>query len=122
MRVGNQITNIYNKVRAIEQIRVLDQRNLCVYLQERATGNSSSVFNQISDCANYQFTKSLYCIKNKSFDACTYNINSIQENTNIIEKATNWNPLLVKETLQIKLKKPVLNSDLKASAQLQLFN
>ena len=72
MRVGNQITTIYNKVRAIEQIRVLDQRSLCVYLQEHATDNSSSVFNQISDCANYQCTKSLYCIKNKSFDACTY--------------------------------------------------
>ena len=115
MGVGNQKTTIYYKVRAIEQIRMLDQRNLCVQLEEHAIDNSSSVFNQISDCANYQYIKNLYCIENKSLDACTYNINSIQENTNIIDSAMNWNSLLVEVALQIKLKKPVLNSDLKAS-------
>ena len=46
-------------------------------------------------------------------------INSIQE----IDSATNWNTLLIKEGLHLKLKKPVLNSDLKASKELfQLFN
>ena len=59
-RVENQKTTIYNKVRAIEQIRLLDQRNLCVQLEEHATDNSSSVFNQISDCGKYQYIKNLY--------------------------------------------------------------
>ena len=66
--------------------------------------------------------KILYCIGNKSFDAYTYDINSIQENTNIIDLAKNWNTLLIKEALYIKLKKPVLNNNLKASKELQLFN
>ena len=59
------------------------ERNLCVRLEEHATDNGSSVFNHISDCANYQYIKNLHCIGNKSFDAYTYDINSIQENTNI---------------------------------------
>ena len=66
--------------------------------------------------------KILYCIGNKSFDPYTYDINSIQENTNIIDLAKNWNTLLIKESLQIKLKKAVLNNGLKASKDLQLFN
>ena len=51
-----------------------------------------------------------------------YDINSIQENTNITDSAKNWNTLLIKEALHIKLKKPILNSALKASKELQLFN
>ena len=47
-----------------------------------------------------------------SFGAYTYDISSFQENTNIIDSATNWNTLLIKEALHIKLKKPILNSSL----------
>ena len=98
------------------------QSILCVQLEEHTANNGSSVFNHISDCANYQYIKNLFCIGNKSFDTYTYDINSIQENTNIIDSAKNWNTLLMKEALHIKLKKPVLNSGLKASKELQLFN
>ena len=52
----------------------------------------------------------------------THDINSIQENTNIIDSAKNWNTLLIKQALHIKLKKPDLNSGLKASKELQLLN
>ena len=98
------------------------ERNLCVRIEEHASDNSSSVFNHISDCANCQYMKTLHGIGNKSFDAYKYDINSIQENTNITDSAKNWNTFLIKETLHIKLKKPVLNSVLKASKVLQLFN
>ena len=54
------------------------ERNLCARLEEHASNNGSSVFNRTSDCANYQYIKNLYRIENKSFDANTYNINSIQ--------------------------------------------
>ena len=74
--------------------------NLCVWLEEHATDNGSSVFNHISDCANYQYIKNLHCIENKSFDSYTYDINYIQENTSIIDSARNWNTLLIKEALQ----------------------
>ena len=44
---------------------------------------------------------------NKSFDMYKYEINSIQENTNTTDSAASWNTLLIKETLRIKLMKPV---------------
>ena len=47
---------------------------------------------------------------------------SFPENINIIDSVTNWNTSLIKEVLHIKLKKSVLNSGLKASKELQLFN
>ena len=78
---------------------------MCVQLEEHTTDNGSSVFNHISDCANYQYAKNLYCIGSK------YDINSIQEKPNIIGSAKNWNTLLI-----------ILNSGLKAAKQLQLFN
>ena len=51
----------------------------------------------------------------------TYNKNSLQENASIIDSATSWNTLLMKESLQIKLKK-VLSSGLKVSKELQLWD
>ena len=69
-----------------------------------------------------KYIKNLHCIGNKLFDAYAYDINSIQENTNIIDSGKNWNILLLKEALYIKLKKPILNSGSKASKELQLFN
>ena len=98
------------------------ERKLCVRLEEHATNKGCSIFNHISDCTNYQYIKSLYCIGNKSFDVYTHDINSIQENTNIVDSAKNWNTLLIKQVLHIKLKKPDLNSGLKASKELQLLS
>ena len=88
------------------------EQNLCLRLKEHATKNGSSVFNHTSDSAKYQYIKNLYCIENKSFDAYTYDNSNIQENTNIIDSAQNWTPLLKKEELHIKLKKLILNSGL----------
>lgn len=62
------------------------ERNLRVRLEEHATDIGISVFNHIYDCANYQFIKNLYGIGNKSFDAHTYDINSIPEILSIIDK------------------------------------
>ena len=42
-------------------------------------------------------------------------------NTRIIDRHKNWNILLFKEAIQIKEKKPILNTGLKASKELQLF-
>ena len=75
----------------------------------------------MSDCVSQQYIKNLYCIENKSFDAYTYNINSIQENTNIIDSASNWNTLLIKEAFHVQQKKPVLNSGLKASKDILFY-
>ena len=42
-------------------------------------------------------------------------------NTRIIDRHKNWNILLFKEAIQIKEKKTILNTGLKASKELQLF-
>ena len=50
-----------------------------------------------------------------------YNLNSICTNIDIIDSATNWNILLIKEALHIKRRSPLLNHGLKASRELYLF-
>ena len=50
-----------------------------------------------------------------------YDKKSIQENPNITDSAENWNTLLKKEILHIKLKKPVLNNGSKTTKERQLF-
>ena len=55
-------------------------------------------------------------VGNKSFDAYKYDLNSIQENTNIIDSAKNGITLLIKEKFHIKLKKPVLNSGIERAS------
>ena len=107
--------NVINFIAQYLTQSILVKRNICVRLEKHATYNDSLVFNYIYDGANHQYIKNLYCIGNKSFHAYTYDINSIPEDTNIIGSTTNWNTLLIKETLHIKLQKPVLSSGLKAS-------
>ena len=53
-------------------------------------------------------------------DLRTSRINLLQMNTRIID-CHNWNLLLFKEAIKIKEKKPILNTALKASKELQLF-
>ena len=48
-------------------------------------------------------------------------INLVQMNTRIIYLYKNWSILLFKEAIKIKEKKPILNTSLKASKELQLF-
>ena len=76
--------------------------------EEHDADNGNSVFNHMFECTNYKkYIKNLHCMGNKSFDTYKYEINSIQENTNTIDSAASWNTLLIKETLRIKLMKPV---------------
>ena len=50
-----------------------------------------------------------------------FDINQIRSNTIVLDKADNWNELLFKEVLLIKSHKPSLNTALKISKELQLF-
>ena len=54
------------------------------------------------------------------YDPRTSRINSVQMDTRIIDRHKNWNILLFK-AIKIKEKKPILNTGLKASKELQLF-
>ena len=68
-------------------------QNVCVRLEEHATDNGSSVYNQISDCVNYQYIKNVYGIGNESFDVYTHEY----ENINIVDLVKNWNTLIKKK-------------------------
>ena len=54
-------------------------------------------------------------------DLGTSRINLVQMNTRLIDRHQNWNILLFKEAIKIKEKKPILNTGLKVSKELQLF-
>ena len=62
------------------------------------------------------------CKNKNSIHTYAYHVNSIQENSSIIHSEANWNALLIKIDVARKTKEIVLNSDLKASKELQLFN
>ena len=49
-------------------------------------------------------------------------IELVLSNTKVIDSSKNWNLLLYKEALHIKIRKSILNNGLKASRELQLFN
>ena len=50
-----------------------------------------------------------------------FSIQSVRDNTKILETDNNWNPLLYKEALCIERKNPAFNTGLAASRQLKLF-
>ena len=54
-------------------------------------------------------------------DIKKYDINLIRNNTIVFDKADNWNELLIKEALLIKLHKPSLNTVLKASKEMTSY-
>ena len=54
-------------------------------------------------------------------DLRTSRINLVHLNTRIIDRHKNWNILLFKQAIKIKGKKPILNTNLKASKELRLF-
>ena len=67
------------------------------------------------------FTSSALIQNSDKFDLRTTRINSVQNNTEIVDRHKKWNILLFKEALKLKELKAILNSGLKASKELQLF-
>ena len=60
-------------------------------------------------------------IINDEFDLRSSHVNLVQMNTQIIDRHRNWNVLLFKEAIKIKKIKPILNTGLKVSKELQLL-
>ena len=60
-------------------------------------------------------------IGNDVQDPRTSGINLVQMKNRIIDCHKNWNVLLFKEVIKIKEKKPIFNTGLKTSKELQLF-
>ena len=98
------------------------ERNLATRIEEHAcTDKASAIYNHINSCSGYEHLKNVLRINNDRFSPSEFDIVSVGDNTDIIDSASNWNILLIKEALHIKRWKPDLNNGLKASKELQLF-
>ena len=99
-------------------------RNLYERCVEHATTKDSAIFAHFKSCSEFRYLRNLlhYDIDDVTVkDNCTCPINCVTDNTIIIDNASNWNILLLKEALYIKRILPSLNNDLKASRELFLF-
>ena len=106
--------------------RTLFKRNV-----EHAWNDKDSVVNiHLNECNGVQhmfniakLTPSLFSdsVADDVQDPRMSHINLVQINTRIIDRHKNWNILLFKEAIKVKEKKPILNTGLKTSKELQLF-
>ena len=91
---------------------------------------NSLVKNHLDQCVEVQYLLNIISLGPALFsndsnignaDNRNSRINLVIYNTNIIDCYNNFNILLFKEALKINERKPTLNTDLKASKELQLF-
>ena len=100
------------------------------------TDNNSAVYKHLNDCPGIQhliniasfhpslFTSSSPNQRSDELDLRTAPINLVQDKAKVIDRHKNWNILLetFKVALKIKELNPILNSGLKTSKELQLFD
>lgn len=101
-------------------------RNLHERCLEHATPNrNSAIQDHLKSCPDFEFISNQLrhgLGKLTKSEIRDYNLNCIENNVKIIDSASNWNILLLKEALYIKRKRPLLNHGLKASRELFLFS
>ena len=97
------------------------ERNLYQRCNEHATNKDSAVYNHMVECPNLQYLNTLLTLDLESFNCCDISIETVNNNTTVIDSSDNWSTLLIKEALYIKRDKPLLNNGLKASRDLYLF-
>ena len=107
------------------------ERTLLERIVEHAwNGKDSAVNIHLNECNGVQHMFNITKLTPSLFsdstvddvqDLRTSRTNLVQMNTRIIDCHKNWNILLFKEAIKINEKKPILNTGLKASKELQLF-
>ena len=85
------------------------------------SNEQSAIYEHLSTCPHYSHIVDLFNVNNHDVNCNKFDINQIRSNTIVLDKSDNWNELLFKEALLIKSHKPLLNTGLKASEELQLF-
>ena len=98
------------------------ERNLSERCKEHATTRNSAIGCHFYECEEFQFITNLMEMDGVTIDKRAFLMNTVNDNTRIIDSSDNWNVLLVKEALHIKRNTPILNNGLKASRDLYLFN
>ena len=104
------------------------ERNLHERTKEHAYPNKksneqSAIYKHLSTCPHYRNIVDLFNVNNHDVNCNKFDISQIRSNTIaiVLDKTDNWNELLFKEALLIKSHRPLLNTGLKASKELQLF-
>ena len=87
----------------------------------KKSNEQSGIYEHLSTCPHYNHIREMFNVNNHDVNCSKFEINQIRSNTVVLDKADNWNELLFKEALLIKLHKPLLSTGLKASKELQLF-
>ena len=97
---------------------------------EHATSNkdksrNTAIYDHLLNCEELRYMTNLLhhgIGKLTKAETRDYYLNCIVNNIKVIDTASNWNILLLKEALHIKRKSPFLNHGLKASRELFLFS
>ncbi|XP_066932169.1 uncharacterized protein [Clytia hemisphaerica] len=105
-------------------------RNLHERCVEHATSNknkssNTAIYDHLTNCQEMRYMTNLLhhgLGELTNSETRDYYLNCVENNTKIIDSASNWNILLIKEALYIKRKSPILNHGLKASRDLYLFS
>ena len=105
-------------------------RNLHERCIEHATSNkdksrNTAIYDHLLNCEELRYMTNLLhhgIGKLTKAETRDYYLNCIVNNIKVIDTASNWNILLLKEALHIKRKSPFLNNGLKASRELFLFS
>ena len=74
----------------------------------------SAIYEHLSTYHHYSHIVDLFNINNHDVNCKKFDINQISSNTIVLDKADNWNELLLKEALLTKSHKPSLNTGLKS--------
>ena len=87
----------------------------------KKSNEQRAIYEHLSTCLHYSHIVDLFNVNNHNVHCNKFHINQIRSNTIVLDKADNWNKLLFKQALLIRSYKPLLNTSLKASKELQLF-
>ena len=103
-------------------------RNLGTWIKEHCgLDKNSAIFNHLAECNFYWYALTLHSFPCDGDETLTYQnilghiITTVTDNMRIIGKTENWDELCFLESLNIKWKKPSLNTGIKPTKELVLF-
>ena len=89
--------------------------------KKHVTRADSAIKGHLDNCLNVEHLFSINNLILKDVNTREFRLNLVLQNARIIDESNNWNVLLFKEAYHIKEKCPILNNDVKASMEMQLF-
>ena len=90
-------------------------------LEHAWENKDSAIRNHLNECADYRHILGLFAIDIDDVNLRELQTTIVRDNTSIITKSDNWRILDYLEPLYIKQLKPKLNTGMKATKHLHLF-